>query len=60
MPLGEIGIGILVLLGIVIFGNFWFHFVESLLARIKGRFSRHQEPPAWHPLPPEQKQDDEP
>lgn len=51
MLLKEIGAILLFLLAIVIFGNLWFGFVESILARIKKLFSRRQEPPAWHTLP---------
>lgn len=52
MALGELGACLLVLLAITIFGNLWFHLVESLLRRIKNLF-RRQEPPPWHPLPQE-------
>lgn len=54
MPLMEIGAIVLVLLVIVILGNLWFHFVEAILERIRRLFYRKKEPPAWHPLPPEQ------
>ena len=54
MPLMEIGTVVLVLLVIVILGNLWFHFVEAILERIRRLFHRKEEPPAWHPLPPEQ------
>ena len=47
----EIGIIFLLLLGVVIFGNLWFHFVESVLGKIKSLFLRRQKPPAWHPPP---------
>lgn len=53
MPLGEIGAFLLVLLTVFIVGNLWFHFVESILDRIRRLFTRRKEPPAWHPLPPE-------
>ena len=57
MPWKEIG-GILLLLVVLgIVGNLWFHFVESLLGRIRRLFTRRREPPAWHPLPPEQEED---
>ncbi len=39
---------------IVILGNLWFHFVEAVLEKIKELFASHREPAAWHPLPPEQ------
>ena len=58
MPLMQIGAVLLVLLVIVIAGNLWFHFVESVLERIKGLFHRKKEPPAWHPLPPEEDGED--
>lgn len=59
MPLKEIGAIVLVLLVIVIVGNLWFHFVESILERIRRLFHRKKEPPAWHPLPPEGEDQDQ-
>lgn len=58
MPLMQIGAVLLALLVIVIAGNLWFHLVESVLERIKGLFQRKKEPPAWHPLPPEEDRED--
>lgn len=58
MPLAEIGAALLVLTGIVIFGNLWFHFVDSILERIKGIFSSRKEPPAWHPFPSDSESDE--
>ena len=57
MPWKEIGGILLLLVVLVIVGNLWFHFVESLLGRIRRLFTRRREPPAWHPLPPEQDED---
>ena len=57
MPLKELGALLLFLLAVVIAGNLWFRFVESLLARVRSLFTRHRKPPAWHPLPPEEDQD---
>lgn len=57
MPWKEIGGILLLLVVLVIVGNLWFHFVESLLGRIRRLFTRRREPPAWHPLPPEQEKD---
>lgn len=56
MPLQELGAILLVLVAVLVVGNLWFHFVESLLNRVKRLFTRHKEPPAWHPLPPEQEE----
>lgn len=53
MPLGEIGAYLLLLVVVFILGNLWFHFIEAILQRIKKLFTRHQKPPAWHPLPPD-------
>ena len=50
MYIKEIGVFLLVLVFIVIFGNIWFNFVESILGRIKRIFTRGKEP-AWHPFP---------
>ena len=57
MPWKEIGGILLLLVVLVIVGNLWFHFVESLLGRIRRLFTRRREPPAWHPLPPELEED---
>ena len=53
MPWGEIGAFLLALAVIFAVGNLWFHLVESILNRIRSRFARRREPPAWHPLPEE-------
>ncbi len=50
MPFGEIGAILLFLLVVVILGNLWFHFIETILRRIKKLFTRRQKPPAWHTL----------
>ena len=55
----ELGAILLVLTAVVIVGNLWFHTVESLLDRLKGLFSRRKDPPAWHPLEPEQEEQDD-
>jgi hypothetical protein len=54
MPWKELAALAALLLVIVIFGNFWFYLVESVLERIRRLFTRHREPPAWHPLPKEE------
>ena len=54
MPWKEIGALLLALVVIFVFGNLWFHLVESILHRLKKIFTRHREPPAWHTLPPEE------
>lgn len=51
MPFGEISAFLLLLVIIFVFGNLWFHFIETMLERLKKQFSHHKEPPAWHPLP---------
>ena len=53
MPIGEIGAFLLFLVGVFVFGNLWFRFIETILKRLKKLFSRHREPPPWHPLPPD-------
>lgn len=50
MNLKEIGMILAVLLVLVIFGNLWFHFVESISGGIKRIFSRGKKQTAWHPL----------
>ncbi len=56
MPLGEIGAFLLVLVIVFIFGNLWFHLIETILRQIKKRLARRREPPAWHPLPPDKEE----
>lgn len=57
MSLGALGAFALLLVVVFLFGQLWFHLVEAILSRIKRLFSRRREPPAWHPLPPEEDQD---
>ncbi|MBS5139862.1 hypothetical protein [Anaerotignum lactatifermentans] len=57
--LKEIGGIFVFLLVIVILGNIWFHFIESILQKIKKIIHRHEKPPVWHPLPKEDTQQDE-
>ncbi len=54
MPFGEIGAFLLVLVAVFLFGNLWFHFVETILNRIKKLFTRRKEPPTWHTLSPDE------
>ena len=54
MPFVEIGAILLFLLVVVILGNLWFHFIETILRQIKKLFTRRQKPPAWHTLPPDE------
>ena len=58
MSLGAIGAFLIVLVVVFAFGNLWFHLVEGVLGRIKSLFIRRKDPPAWHPLPPEEQGDD--
>ncbi len=53
MPFGETGAFLLFLVIVFVFGNLWFRFIEAILKRLKKLFSRHREPPPWHPLPPD-------
>lgn len=53
MPFGETGSFLLFLVIVFVFGNLWFRFIEAILKRLKKLFSRHREPPPWHPLPPD-------
>ncbi len=52
--LKEAGILFLVMLGIVILGQMWFHFVDGILEGIKDRLFPPKEPMAWQPLPEEE------
>ena len=66
MPLGEMGAFLLFLAVIFVFGNLWFHFVETILRWIKKLFIHfvetilrwikklfigHKNPPTWHRFP---------
>ena len=44
----EIGMWVLILVVIFIFGRVWFHLVEGLLAKIRSLLKRNKEPPVWH------------
>lgn len=57
MSLGTIGAFLVVLLLVFVVGNLWFHLVEGVLKWLKGLCRGRKEPPAWHPLPPEQEDD---
>ena len=50
MPLEEIGAILLFLVVVFLLGNLWFHFIETILRRIKKLFTRRQKSPAWHAL----------
>ena len=54
MPFVEIVVSLLFLLVVFIFGNLWFHFIETILRWIKKLFSRRQKPPVWHTLSPDE------
>lgn len=58
MSLGAIGAFLIVLMVVFAFGNLWFHLVEWVLGRIKSLFTRRKDPTAWHPLSPEEQDDD--
>lgn len=51
MPFGEIGAILLFLLAVLIFGNLWFHFIETIWKQIKKLLTRRQKPSAWHTFP---------
>ena len=44
----EIGMWVLILVVIFIFGRVWFHLVEGLLAKIRSLLNRNKESPVWH------------
>ena len=56
MSLGALGAFLVVLVVVFVFGTLWFHLVEAVLNCVKRLFTRHHNPPAWHPLPPEQEE----
>ncbi len=55
MPFEQLGAILLFLIVVFVFGQFWFHLIESILDRIKRLFSRQETSSAWHPYPSEQK-----
>ena len=57
MLLREVVTILLVLIAVLIFGNLWFHLVESLVRCIRWIFRNRRDPPAWHPFQPEQDDD---
>lgn len=59
MFLKEIGGIFIFLFAMVILGNLWFHFIESILYKIKKQFGRYKEPPVWHTLHQEENHDKE-
>ena len=56
MPFVEIGVSLLFLLVVFIFGNLWFHFIETILRWIKKLFARRQKSTAWHTLYPNEEE----
>ena len=56
MSWGAMGAFFLALLILFAVGNLWFPVVEFLMERIKRRLARREEPPAWHPLPTQEEQ----
>ncbi|MGI5963894.1 MAG: hypothetical protein ACOX7N_09330 [Lawsonibacter sp.] len=53
MPLKEIGAIFLLLMVIFVFGQLWFHFVESILGWIQSLLPGQKKSSSWHPLPPD-------
>ena len=59
MSWGGIGAVLIVLVIVFIIGQVWFYLVEGALGGLKRLSFRKKQPPAWHPLPPEQQKEDE-
>lgn len=57
MPWREIGAILVFLVIVFLIANLWFHIVEGALRGLKRLFFGKQEPPVWHPLPPDQNQE---
>ena len=55
MPLGEIGALLLFLVVVSISGELWCHLIETIGSRIRKCSTRRKKPPAWHTLPPDEK-----
>lgn len=58
MFLKEIGGIVIFLFAMVILGNLWFSFIESILQKIKKQFGRYKEPTAWHTLQQDEEKHD--
>ena len=54
MPWKEIGALLLALVVILVFGNLWFHLVESILHRLKKYLRAIENPRRGTPSPPEE------
>ncbi|OUQ81005.1 hypothetical protein B5E43_02415 [Flavonifractor sp. An100] len=54
MLLREAGAILILMIIVVAVGNLWFHFVESILNKIRNLIFPHREPSTWHLLPPEE------
>ena len=46
-----IGVFLLALVMILIWGNLWFHLVEAALRSVRKLLMHIQKPPAWHTFP---------
>lgn len=44
----EIGMWVLSLAAVLIFGRVWFHLVEGILSKIKSLLGRNKKAPNWH------------
>ena len=58
-PLGQIGAFLLALVVLFLAGRLWFALVESVKDALRRRLFRGKEEP-WHPLPPEEDDDQTP
>ena len=52
------GAFLLFLVVIFVFGNLWFHFVETILRWIKKLFIGQKKPTAWHRFPTDKDEND--
>lgn len=59
MSFGGLGAFLLVLIVVFVFGNLWFHLVETLLKWGKHLLMGNREPQAWHPLPTEEQESED-
>ena len=57
MPWDELFWMFVLLTVVAIFGQLWFHLVDSLLERAKRLLFRRGQPPVWHTLPGEKEDD---
>ncbi len=55
----EMGVFLLVLVAVFIWGNLWFHLVESILGFVRRILTHHKKPTVWHAFPENEETEDD-